>query len=200
MTCLQFSNSYCHETHSTIYNIWFDLIKKKHFIAHKERKSVALIITNNKNSIVIIFATKYERLIPPYQITFFLAFGQSKIFFSHRILLNILIYVLFFDKKEYLAIFRTEKHFKTRKEHVLIKRLFNKVLPYLLHCKDMVKPYYIKGVHRVKKHLFAHVLQSSCSWKFCKIHRKTPVLESLFSKVARTKRVHHKCFPMSCFF
>ena len=31
------------------------------------------------------------------------------------------------------------------------RTLFNKVLPYLLYCKDMVKPYYIKGVRRVKK-------------------------------------------------
>ena len=38
-----------------------------------------------------------------------------------------------------------------RKEHLLIKCLFNKVLSYLLYCKDMVKSYYIKGVHRVKK-------------------------------------------------
>ena len=70
----------------------------------------------------------------------------------------------------------------------------------LLYCKDMVKPYYIKGVQSVKKnHLFAYVLQSSCSWKFYKIHRKTPMLESLFNKFAGMKNVHHNCFPM-CFF
>ena len=51
-----------------------------------------------------------------------------------------------------------------------------------------------------KKHLLPDVLQSSCSWKFCKTHRKTPVLESLFNKVAGIKRVHHVCFPMKCFF
>ena len=61
----------------------FDSISeiKKHFIVHDERNSVALIITkiySNK----IIFGTKYELFIPLYQITFFLGFGQTRIFFS----------------------------------------------------------------------------------------------------------------------
>ena len=78
--------------------------------------------------------------------------------------MNILIYISFCDKKNPLIIFHTEKYFKRRKEHVLIKCLLDKVLPYLLYCKDMVKPYYIKGVRKVKKkHLFADVLQTSCS-------------------------------------
>ena len=51
----------------------------------------------------------------------------------------------------------------------------------------MLKPYYIKGVHRVKKK------------KQTKKQKKTPVLESLFNKVAGIKRVHHKCFPMKFF-
>ena len=74
-------------------------IKKKHFIVHEERNSVALIITkiySNK----IIFGTKYELFIPLYQITFFLGFGQTRIFFSSHILMNILIYILFCDKKK----------------------------------------------------------------------------------------------------
>ena len=33
-------------------------------------------------------------------------------------------------------------------------------------------------------------------WKFCKIHRKTPVLESCFNKVAGLNRLHHKRFSM----
>ena len=57
----------------------------------------------------------------------------------------------------------------------------------------MVKPYYIKGVQR---QLFAGALQKWCSWNFSKIHRKTTVLESLFSKVAGLKRLHRKCFSM----
>ena len=79
--------------------------------------------------------------------------------------------------------------------------LFNKVLLYILYYKDMVKPSYIKIVQRIKKKCpFADGLQSSCSCKFCKIHRKTPVLESHSNKVAGIKRVHRKCFPMSYFF
>ena len=35
-----------------------------------------------------------------------------------------------------------------------------------------------------QKQLFSSVLQNRCSWKFCKFHRKTPVLESVFNKVA----------------
>ena len=45
----------------------------------------------------------------------------------------------------------------------------------------MVEPYYIKGV---QKRPFADVIQNRCSWKFCKIHGKTPMLEPLFNKVA----------------
>ena len=47
----------------------------------------------------MIFGTTYELFLPTYQITFFLAFGQAKIFFSYQILMNILIYILFCDKK-----------------------------------------------------------------------------------------------------
>ena len=45
----------------------------------------------------------------------------------------------------------------------------------------MVESYYIKGF---QKQPFADVLQNRCSGKFCKIHRKTHMLESLFNKVA----------------
>ena len=55
------------------------------------------------------------------------------------------------------------------------------------------KPYYIKDV---QKQPFADVLQNKCSWKFCRIHEKTLVLESFFNKVAGLKRPQHKCFPM----
>ena len=44
----------------------------------------------------------------------------------------------------------------------------------------------------------------SCSWKFRNIHRKTPVMESLFNKVAdlqscnvAKKRFQHTCFPVN---
>ena len=52
--------------------------------------------------------------------------------------------------------------------------------------------------------LFADVLQSKCSYKFRSIHRKAPVLESLFNKVAGVipttllkKRLQHRCFPVN---
>ena len=63
----------------------------------------------------------------------------------------------------------------------------------------MVKQYYIKGVHRVKKPI--------CSQMFYKVvvlesyaKSQENMLESLFNKVAGIKRVHHSCFPMKCFF
>ena len=37
---------------------------------------------------------------------------------------------------------------------------------------------------KTEKQMFADVLQNRCSLKFLKFHRKTPVLESLFNKVA----------------
>ena len=49
-------------------------------------------------------------------------------------------------------------------------------------------------------------LQNKCSYNICNIHRKTPVLESLFNKVAALKacnfikkRLHYKCFPKNIF-
>ena len=78
---------------------------------------------------------------------------------------------------------------ETRKEHVLIRPGSSKSL----YCKDIVEPCHIKGV---QKQPFADVLQNRCPCKFCKIHRKTPVLESRFSKVVGLKRLHHKCFSM----
>ena len=79
-----------------------------------------------------------------------------------------------------------KQHSKIRKEHVLIKYVFliRFYHPYLLHSKDVVKPYYIKGV---RKQSFAEVLQNSYSWKACKIYGKTPLLESLFNNVGGLK-------------
>ena len=79
--------------------------------------------------------------------------------------------------------------FIVRKQHSKTKVL----LTISLYCKDMVEPYYIESV---QKQPFADVLQNRCSWKFCKIHRKTTMLEPLFNKVASLKRLCHKCLPM----
>ena len=64
--------------------------------------------------------------------------------------MNILIYILFYDKKNLLTMFHTENNFKIREEHLLIKCHFNKVLSYLLYCKDWYN--LIKSrCYRVKK-------------------------------------------------
>ena len=60
----------------------------------------------------------------------------------------------------------------------------------------MVKPYYIKGVYRVKINFCSQMFYKIVGNKVCKIYRKTPVLESLFNNVACLKGLHHKCFPM----
>ena len=40
---------------------------------------------------------------------------------------------------------------------------------------------------KLQKQSFADILQNSCSLKFRKFYRKTPVLQSLFNKVAGLK-------------
>ena len=130
----------------------------------------------------------YEVSLPLYQITFFLAFIQAKL------LTSLFTYALW--QKNLLTIFHTVKTFQNKKEYVLIKCILNTFLLHILCCKDMIKPYYIKGVQGVKK---TPSVGRSCSWKFCKIHRKATVFESLFNKVVGVKRVHHNCFPMKCF-
>ena len=63
------------------------------------RKKKCRVNYNHNNYSNLIFGLNYELFLPPYQITFFLGFGQAKIFFSYHILMNILIYILFCDKK-----------------------------------------------------------------------------------------------------
>ena len=49
-----------------------------------------------------------------------------------------------------------------------------------------------------EKQLFADVLHITSSKKFCKFHRKIPVLESLFkvTDLGFKKRLQHRCFPV----
>ena len=56
----------------------------------------------------------------------------------------------------------------------------------------------------LQKQLFVDVIQDKCSCKFCKFRRKTPMLESLFDKVAGLytcnlikKRFQHRSFPVN---
>ena len=68
--------------------------------------------------------------------------------------------------------------------------------------------YFPKNLHHiclaVQKQPFANFLQNWCSQKFRNIHRKTPVLESLFNKVAGLqvcnfikKRLQHRYFLLN---
>ena len=57
---------------------------------------------------------------------------------------------------------------------------------------------------KFQKQPFADVLQNRCSYKFCKIHRRTPVLEpflnevtALRSKSLLKKRLQHSGFPVN---
>ena len=70
-----------------------------HFIVRDERKKCRVNYNQNKCSNIIISDTKFEFSLPPYQVTFFLAFGQAKRFFSNHILMNILIHILFYNKR-----------------------------------------------------------------------------------------------------
>ena len=64
-------------------------------------------------------------------------------------------------------------------------------------------PFNIKN-YTMRSMTFFRVLFRSCSLKFRNIHKKTPVLESLFNKVVGReacnfikKRLQHRCFPMN---
>ena len=77
--------------------IMFDSISLKTARNIMEIKNI--YYNQNKYCNTMIFGTKYELLLSTYRITFFLAFGLAKICFSHHILMNILIYILFCDKE-----------------------------------------------------------------------------------------------------
>ena len=62
---------------------------KKITVHSPRRKKKCRVKDNQNNDSNLIFGLRYELFRPPYQITFFLAFGQAKIFFSYRILMNI---------------------------------------------------------------------------------------------------------------
>ena len=57
------------------------------------------------------------------------------------------------------------------------------------------------------KYVFTDILQNRCSWKFCKVHRKTPVPDSLNSNTDVSQRIfrtfkEHSCYrtsPNGCF-
>ena len=95
-----------------------------------QQKTKCRVNYNQNNYSNLISGSKYELFLPPYQITFFLAFGLTKIFFSYHILTNILIHILFCDKK-YIP---SRKTFQNKKRTCFNKMSFNP-----LYYKDMVK-------------------------------------------------------------
>ena len=85
---------------------------------------------------------------------------------------------------------------------ILIGRsLNNKTKLKTLQIKNRKKVFWQLATD-IQEQSFAGVFHKRCSEKFCKIHRKTPVLESLFNKVAGHQacnfiknRIQHRCFP-----
>ena len=75
----------------------------------------------NKYSNMIIFGTKYGLFLPPYQITFFLAFGQAK-------------RLTFLWQKKFLNNIPYRKTFQNKKRTCF---------------SNMVKSYFIKVAHRI---------------------------------------------------
>ena len=53
--------------------------------------------------------------------------------------------------------------------------------------KVMIVIVMVRIIMKIIKQSFADVFQNRCSWEFCKFHRKAPVLELLFNKVAALK-------------
>ena len=68
----------------------------------------------------------------------------------------------------------------------------------------MLRHVILKVKQDLQKQSFADVFENRCSYKFSNIHKKTPVLESLFNKVVDLqpchfikKRLLDRCFPVS---
>ena len=97
------------------FTMFDDFITTCPFITEIKRHS------RTKTDTMIIIGTKYEFFLLPYQITCFLPLGQAKILFSYHILMKVLIYILFCDKKSLNNIpyrklsLNCKKYFKIRK-------------------------------------------------------------------------------------
>ena len=90
-------------------------------------------------------------------------------------------------------------YFLTIKPNSTLSSDPNEFLSLPLQWKQPPEVFYKKSV--LKR--FINVLHCRCSWKFRKIHRTTPVLVSLFDKVAGLqvcnfikKTLQHRCFPV----
>ena len=81
---------FAYPSHHETQFIMFDLISLQPARNFREIKKYFRVNDQNKCSNTIILGTKYEFFLPLYELTFFLAFGQGKRFFSYHILMNIL--------------------------------------------------------------------------------------------------------------
>ena len=82
---------------------------------------------------------------------------------------------------------------------IFSQNIYHKLLSTCEYCKVFKNSFFIE---HLQKQSFADVLQNSCSKKFCKLHRKALVLQSLFKKLAAEglqfikKRHQHRCFSV----
>ena len=118
----------------------------------------------------------------------------------------------FFDENLLLLLFQLLKFRKLRKsksKKIYIRRrppkfwvqsIFNYNLQQNLRFLQLSSRYYLLRQKQPPEVFCKH----RCSQKFLKIHRKTPVLESLFNKASGLwpailfkKRLQHRCFPVN---
>ena len=75
----------------------------------------------------------------------------------------------------------------------------NKFLKNLVNKKDPILKEEFHTNYKKYRNSSSHrrcSLKKRCSQKFCKIHRNTPVPESLFKSTLLKKRLWFKCFPV----
>ena len=79
--------------------------------------------------------------------------------------------------------------------------IFFTIKDFLYNCKETAENKLLKQKNN-QKQPFTYVFQNRCFLKIRNMHRKTPVLESLFNKLAGQKacnfikkRFQHRCFP-----
>ena len=224
---LSFSYSSIHETHSAIYNVWFDFITtwpkyhgdKKTLHGPRRKKKRRVSNNQNKYSNIIIFGTKYELFLPPYQITFFLAFGQAKAnYFVTKKFLNNPYRKALQNKKRILC---SNRLFSKSKGHLLDElRVSFKKTHLLKYFFRMISKYfdlsffqwmlYINlsfptlfcwtGLWVKQKHLSKSVLRKRCSENIQQIYRRTPMPKCHFNEVSLQLYWNHTsawCSPVS---
>ena len=109
---------------------------------------------------------------------------------SHHILMNILCmnFYNYFVTKRTLNNAPYRKFLLNCKQHSKTKRIFKlnvfltSFLPYLYAARIWLNLIKSQAFRSSRLQMFYKIRR--CSWKFCKIHRKIPMLDSVFNKVA----------------